>query len=222
MEHAALEVIAGRITALEVQRDPRRRSLFIDGQFVMGLDLETVVRCGLKVGLEVDGRLLGRAYQLEQEKAAFESGLRLLAAAPRSHRELERRLGRTYPPETVARVLERITAAGWVDDRAYAESYVRSHPDHGSRRLLADLVRKGVARDLAAEVVEASCGEVEVVDQARRLAAKRLAQMGDVDRTTAQRRLFGFLARRGFGLESIQSALEPLLADLPQPRPRRR
>ncbi|MBP2016877.1 regulatory protein [Symbiobacterium terraclitae] len=213
----ALRAVSGRITALEEQRDPERRSLFVDGEFVLGLHLETILRCRLKVGQDVDGEALWQAYALDLEKQAWEAGLRLLAAAPRTRRELARRLGRTYPPETVERVVARLADAGWLDDRAFAANYVRSHPDFGARRLLADLARKGVDRAVAAAVVQEERGEEEAVEQARAVAAARLRRMGQVDRLTAGRRLAGYLARRGFGPEAVRAALEPLLRDLPAP-----
>jgi|GEM_PF-211601 len=214
-----LRAVSGRITALAEQRDPERRSLFVDGEFVLGLHLETIVRCRLKVGQPVDGETLWQAYALDLEKQAWDAGLRLLAAAPRTRRELERRLARSYPPETAQRVVERLSGAGWLDDREYALNYVRAHPDFGSRRLLADLARKGVDRALAAAVVQEELGVTEAVEQARAVAAARLQRMGQVDRLTAWRRLSGFLGRRGFGPETVRAALEPLLSDLPAPPP---
>ncbi len=213
----ALRTVSGRITALAGQRDPHRRSVFVDGEFVLGLHLETILRCGLKVGQPVDGETLLQAYGLDVERQAWDAGLRLLAAAPRTRLEVARRLGRRYPPETVERVLQRLADAGWLDDRAYAESYVRSHPDYGSRRLLADLARKGVAREVAAAVVRAARGEEEAVEHARAVAEMRLGRMTGLDRATAARRLAGFLARRGFGPETVRAAVEPLVAHLPDP-----
>lgn len=218
----ALRAVSGRITALEEQRNPERRSLYVDGEFVLGLHLETILRCRLKVGQMVEGEMLWQAYALDLEKQAWDAGLRLLAAAPRTRRELARRLGRTYPPETARRVVERLAEAGWLDDRAFAASYVRAHPDFGARRLLADLARKGVDRAVAAAVVEEERGESEAVEQARAVAAARLKRMGQVDRVTAGRRLAGFLGRRGFGPETLRAALEPLLRDLPAPAARGR
>lgn len=212
----ALQYREGRISALEEQKDPSRRSLFLDGEFVLGLDLETVHRCGFKVGQPVDGEQLLRAYQLEMKKKAWDSALTLLAVSPRSVKELGRRLARSYPPELVDSIIDRLEAGGWLNDREYAESYIRSHREHGTRRLLADLVRKGVERGLAAQVVQEAMGEVDAAEQAREVAAKRLARMGAIDRETAQRRLMGLLARRGFGPEAIMKALAPLLQDLPR------
>lgn len=206
----------GRITAIEEQKDPKRRSLFVDGEFALGLDLETVIRCGFKVGLPVEGPQLLRAQAMDMEKKAWDSALNLLAMSPRSAAELGRRLARNFPADLVEHTLSRLEAGGWLDDGEFAAAYIRSHREHGARRLLADLARKGVARDLAARAVEEALGEVDAAEQAREVAARRLTRMGAVDRETAQRRLTGLLARRGFGLDAIGRALAPLLQDLPR------
>lgn len=213
---AALAMIEGRITGLEEQKDPQRRSLLVDGRFALGLDLETVFRCGFKVGQPVDGAALLKAYRIDQSKRAWDGALTLLAASPRTVNELGRRLGRTYAPEVVDEVIHRLLAGGWLDDRAYAESYIRFKREYGSRRLLADLIRKGIAREVASAAVQEALGAVNALEQAREVAARRLAKLGGVDRQTAWRRLMSYLARRGFGPEVISRALEPLLRDLPE------
>jgi len=183
----------------------------VDGEFAVGLDVETIVRCGFRVGQEVTGEDLVHAYLLDQRKRAWDGAVRLLGRAARTRREVERRLLRHYPPEVVAEVLERLEEGGWLDDRAFAEGYIRAHPEHGARRLLADLVRKGVPPAVAARAVQEALGDVDAVLQAREVAERRLGRMGQVDAQTAWRRLAGYLARRGFAPEVIRSALKPLL-----------
>lgn len=216
----SLALMEGRITGLEEQKDPQRRSVLVDGRFALGLDLETVLRCGFKVGLPVDGAALLKAYQIDQSKRAWDGALLLLAVSPRTTSELGRRLGRAYAPAVVDEVIDRLLAGGWLDDRAYAESYIRAKREYGSRRLLADLIRKGVSREVASAAVQEAMGDVDATEQAREVAARRLSKLGDVDRQTAWRRLMSYLARRGFGPEAISRALEPLLGDLPDSPPR--
>lgn len=219
----ALAALSGRITALEEQKgDAQRRSLFLDGEFALGLDLETIVRCHLKVGITIDGPALVAAYRQDQAKRAWDSALLLLSVTARTRRELERRLQRTYPPEVVALVLDRLEEGGWLDDRAFAEGYIRAKREYGRRRLLQDLLRKGVDRTVAMEVLERHQGDDDGAQQAREAAVARLARMQGVDRETAQRRLAGYLARRGYGFEIISRVLGPLLQDLPRaPRKQR-
>lgn len=213
----ALGQLSGRITALEAQqKDPKRRSVFIDGTFVLGLHEETVVLARLRVGQNVDGPKLVEALKRDEAKRAWDDALVYLGAAPRSRREVERKLARRYPPEVASGVVERLANGGWLDDAEFAGAYVRSHSEYGERRLLGELARKGVAREVAAGVVRELLGEVDAVAQAREAAQVRLRRMEGVDRDTAQRRLTGFLARRGYGFDAISRALAPLLADLPR------
>jgi len=219
----ALGQLSGKITALEAQKkDPKRRSVFVDGQFVLGLHEETVLLARLKVGQTVDGPKLVEVLKRDEAKRAWDDALVYLGAAPRSRREVERKLARRYDAEVAQGVMERLIAGGWLDDAEFAAAYVRSHGAYGERRLLTDLSRKGVAREVAAQVVRDLLGEVDSLEQARAAAEGRLRRMTDVDRETAQRRLAGFLARRGYGFDLISRALAPLLADLPRAERRRR
>lgn len=217
----ALAAVSGKVTALEAQRtDPRRRSVYVDGQFILGLHEESVLLAGLKPGLQVDGALLVRAFQLEQAKRAKDDALVLLSASAKSRRDVEKKLLPRYGPEVTESVLEWLTRGGWLDDDEFARAYIRSHASYGARRLAADLARRGVARDVAQAAIGEALGAVSQTEQAREAAASRLARMPGADRETAQRRLSGFLARRGYDFETIARALAPLLADLPRaPRP---
>jgi regulatory protein len=218
----ALGQLSGRITAMEQQKnDPKRRSVFVDGEFVLGLHEETIILAGLRTGQQVDGPRLVEALRRDEAKRAWDDALVMLGTAPRTRREVERKLARRYPPEMVTGVVERLEAGNWLDDAEFARTYVRSHGEYGERRLLADLARKGVERTAAAVIVREMLGEVDAAEQAREAAASRLARMPGADRDTAQRRLSGFLARRGYDFGTISRALGPLLEDLPRAeRPR--
>ncbi|HWI64743.1 MAG TPA: regulatory protein RecX [Symbiobacteriaceae bacterium] len=215
----ALAQLSGKITAMEQQqKDPKRRSIFVDGEFVLGLHEETVILAKLRVGQTVDGTKLVEVLRRDEAKRAWDDALGFLSACARSRREVERKLARRYPPEVAAGVVERLANGGWLDDAEFAAVYVRSHAAYGERRLLTDLARKGVARETAARVVKELVGAVDAVEQAREAAQARFARMAGADRDTAQRRLSGFLARRGYDFETISRALAPLLADLPRVR----
>lgn len=214
----SLGQLSGRITALEPQaHDPKRRSVYIDGAYVLGLHEETIILARLKVGLQVDGPRLAEALRRDEAKRAWDDALTMLAATGHTQREVERRLERRYPAEVAQQVVDRLVGGGWLNDAEYARSYIRSHSDCGERKLLADLVRKGVAREVALVAVQEALGAVDATAQAREAAAARLQRISGVDRETARRRLSGYLLRRGYGFDVISRALEPLLQDLPAP-----
>jgi len=198
------------------EHDPKRRSIFVDGQYAVGLHEETIILARLKVGMAVDGPRLMEVLRRDEAKRAWDDALGILAAAARSRREVEQRLRRRYGEEVAAEVTQRLANGGWLDDAEYARSYCRSHSEFGARRLLQELARRGVPREVAGSLVQELTAEVDSVSQAREAAAVRLDRMTGVDRDTAQRRLSGFLARRGYGFDVIGKALQPLLQDLPR------
>jgi regulatory protein len=127
--------------------------------------------------------------------------LQLLTARPRSRAELATALGRKgIDPEVAERVLGRLGDVGLIDDSAFAEMVVQSGHRHrllGKRALSADLRRRGVADDTAAEAVAA----IETDDEeqaARQLVERKMRAMSGLEDAARVRRLVGMLARRGY------------------------
>jgi regulatory protein len=127
--------------------------------------------------------------------------LTLLTARPRTRTELKKALIKKEISEEVAeQVLGRLDDVGLIDDKAFAEMYVRSRHAYqgiGKRALSIELRRKGVDDDTAAEAVAAVDEEAEE-DRARQLVRKRLPSMSSADHQAKIRRLVGMLARKGY------------------------
>lgn len=145
--------------------------------------------------------------------------LRQLAMGPRTRRQLEDKLrDRDCDPQVAARVLDRMTAVGLVDDEAYAEMFVRSKQETkglAAGALRHELRSKGVADD----IVDATLQEIEPEhekEQARALVARRLRTMRGLDRDVQTRRLAGFLARKGYGPGVSYQVIREALDELPE------
>ena len=127
--------------------------------------------------------------------------LRQLTVRPRTKAELRQALLRKEIEEDVAdQVLGRLDEVGLVDDAAFAELWVRSRHTHqvlGRRALTAELRRKGVPEDVAAEAIAAVDPAAEE-HRARLLVQKRLRTLSTADEATRVRKLVGMLARRGY------------------------
>jgi regulatory protein len=125
----------------------------------------------------------------------------------------------------VEECLSALIAAGLVDDGEFAVAFVRdrvrSRP-RGARRLVQELRVRGVADEAAREAVDRvlAAGEVSELDLARKAAegwARRTlgarsvpgASRHDEDPWAVRRRLHAFLARRGFGGETIRVVSGP-------------
>lgn len=128
--------------------------------------------------------------------------VRKLEAAARTRHELAEALARKNVPDDVAgRLLDRFTELGLIDDAAFAHAWVESRRRTKGlvpRALAAELRRKGVADELIRSAVD----QVDVDDEresARALVQRKLRSMSGLDHATAQRRLAGMLARKGYG-----------------------
>jgi regulatory protein len=124
-----------------------------------------------------------------------------LTGRARSRRELADKLrSRGVPDDLAARLLDRFTEVGLVDDAAFARQWVESRRSSRglARRALADeLRRKGVDAEVAREALEELPPDAEE-EAARALVRKKLRSLQRVDRATATRRLAGMLARKGY------------------------
>ena len=151
------------------------------------------------------------------KRSTYERALDMLEARARGADELRRLLVRKG--ESVAEVdetIERLTRAGLVDDANYARQLARSKAlgaGMSRRRIQQELSRRGVAREVSTEAI-AQVFEDESVDEEKlieRAAAKKLRTLSRLDEPTRRRRLYAFLARRGFDGDDIQRVLRVVL-----------
>jgi regulatory protein len=208
-----------RITSLPPQKhDPDRVSVFVDGEFRMGIAAEVALAANLRVGDEVDEARLMELERRDRTWQAREAALRLLAVRPRSAVELARRLRmKGYGAEVAEEVIGRLRELGLIDDAVFAgmlaRDRVRLRPQ-GSRRLANELRQKGVDEETARTAIRETM-EGEETDErelARRAAAKWKPRPGE-EPDRARRRLHGFLARRGFDGDVIREVMDETLSE---------
>jgi regulatory protein len=148
---------------------------------------------------------------------AYNYALNLLGARPYSTSALRKKLiQREYEPADADDAIGRLVDNGLLDDRKYAEQFARSKmvtTGASKRRVQQDLYRKGIKGELATNAI-ANVIEQEEIDPGaviERVAKKKLAQLGDLEPLVIRRRLFAFLARRGYELEDIKGVVARLV-----------
>jgi len=134
----------------------------------------------------------------------------------RSVAELRRRLiQKGQPAEAVEEAVARLSDQKLLDDVDFAQQFARSRmlgAGSSKRRIVQDLTRKGIARDVADQAVQ-GLQDTEGIDPSaalHRVAEKKWRSLGKLDDFTRKRRLYAFLARRGFNPDEIRSALDKL------------
>jgi regulatory protein len=147
---------------------------------------------------------------------AYDYALNLLSARPYASQALHRKLiQKQYPAADADDAIRRLVDNGLLDDAKYAEQYARSKilaTGASKRRLTQDLYRKGIKGDVATDAIANVIEQEEIDTDAviERVARKKLALLGDLEPLVLRRRLFAFLARRGYDVDEIKRIVSRL------------
>lgn len=137
----------------------------------------------------------------EREKQALISALRLLAATPKSGKQLHEKLvEKGFDLEEVARVVERLESQGILNDRALAQSVMNSllnRRPSGRRRIAFEMERKGIGKSLICETLQRYTSQEER-EKALELARDKRERWQRLDRVKRRKRIYDLLLRRGF------------------------
>jgi regulatory protein len=181
--------------------------------------MEVIERLGLRVGAVLDEERGAGLADAAAALAVYDRAVGMLAAQGRSAKDLRRRLVlKGARPEHADAAVERLAAAGFLDDASFARQVARSRVTGrgDSRRRVAQVLgQKGVARDVVDEAVRDVFADEAVDEDAlvEEAARKRLRTLGVLDALTRRRRLYAFLARRGHDGTVIQRVLARLLSE---------
>ncbi|MCS7056507.1 MAG: RecX family transcriptional regulator [Thermoflexales bacterium] len=198
--------MAGVITALKAQQGKERVNVYLDGEFAFSLALVHAV--WLKIGQRLSDDEVAALRAADTVEQVRLRALDFIAYRPRSVWEVQRRLKRAGADDVaIAAVIERLKAAGLLDDdafsRAWVDSRMRTRPR--SKRMIAwELRRRGVSSADIAAALE----EVDEDDAAYRAAAQRLPKLQGLAPMERKRKLHAYLARKGFDYETIERAIQ--------------
>lgn len=194
-----------------------RFDVLVDGEPVATLSLDAIERLALHVGAPFGERLSTAVSDEARRLRTFDRALALLAFRARATREMRQALLRKGEAEAdVDSAIEKLLAMGLLDDAAYARQYALAKitgPGFSRRRLQAELARRGVARDVADAAIAGVLADdqVDAVAVLERVAAKKLRTLDGLELRTRRRRLYEFLARRGYDADEIRVVMERLL-----------
>ncbi len=198
------------ITAVE----PRRRAmsaLYIDGEFVMNLDTQTLIENRFDVGREIDDDDLHRIILLSNEKRAKEKALWLISYRDHSKKELTEKIKRTSDEQSAEKAVERMEELGLVNDAEFAKRYANKliFSKHMSKTAASfELARKGIDRELCEEILNDI--DIDERQQIREVIDKKYKNISD---EKIRRRAFSALQRLGYGFGDIRAVFEEYIEE---------
>ena len=136
--------------------------------------------------------------------------LHQLARSAKSTHQLRKILEqREIPSEIAERVLVRFTEVGLIDDEAYAETIVNSRRNFkglSKSAIKRELNEKGVPAPFIEQAIESITAEDDLA-AAQDLAARRIRQMSTLAKDVRERRLAGYLGRKGYPSSVVFAAI---------------
>ena len=179
-------------------KTPGRYNIFIDGQYSFSLDELQLVQAGIHSGLEIDDEQLAKLRNESEFGKNYIRAIDLISRRLRSEKEIRDYARRKdWTPDNTNRVIDRLKDKGYLNDKVFAEAFVRSRQNAGKysrRRIELDLRRKGIADTIIKEILH---NEVDDTDALRKLIAKRAKRYDDVTKLKA------YLLRAGFNYDDI-------------------
>lgn len=196
-------------------------AVLLDGEPALTLTAAAAIRLGLRRGATVDADLWRQVAAVAEAEAAEAAAARLLTARARTREDLRRRLAPRFPPAALQQALDHLQAIGAIDDDAFARRWLELHTQDRAlsrQALISGLVRAGIAAPRAKRLV----AELAPPDEAAGALAVAQAVTTRYRRLppdVAGRRLWSYLARRGFGPEACAQAVRAALAADPHVDP---
>jgi regulatory protein len=208
------------MTITAIYEHPRRRGrvvVEVGGVEVAVVAVDAIAELGLHVGLEISDQTRRHLALADRRTALLDRALTILAASARSRRDMRVRLLRTGASDSdVTWTIARLERQGYLDDAQYARQIAHARIVGGGtskRRVANELFKRGIPREAADEAIEATLAEVELDEHGAALnaARKRVRALASLDPVTRRRRLYAFLARRGYAPDVIARVVREAL-----------
>jgi regulatory protein len=196
-----------KITSIKQQvKRADRYSIFVEGKYEFSLSEGALLESKIASGQELTKEQLEEFKKLSADDKLYNQALRYVAMRPRTRWEIQFYLERKKAsPPLVDAILNKLSKIGLIDDRKYAEAFVRDRQllrPTSRRKIIAELRKRRVTDEVIQQVTSVD----EVSDQAALLAVieRKRRQSKYQDDT----KLMQYLARQGFGYDDIKTALQ--------------
>jgi len=195
------------VTRLERQKRRKARwSVYVDGEFVFGLDEADLLYYKLSEGGEISPERLEYLRDQVVFAKASQKALDFLSHRPRTVQEVGKKLSEDYGADTIRRVMDMLYEYKYLDDASYADEYAkeRMSAGYGVKKTEWELRGRGVSQEL----IDAAIQKVGGLQKQSAMAALRAKYrnkppIDDKEKAGA----FNFLLRRGFEVDIVREAL---------------
>lgn len=191
--------------------------LFLDHEKFGILSKDFISKFGLRIGLKVSHETIVKLLQAEEVMRAKNFAANLLHEEQTYTKPklVEKLRQKGFSPKGINASIEDLEKAGLIKDETFANEWIRRRSKanpRGKKMLKLELIDKGVAPSTINQVLSNIDSNRELTT-ALRLAEKQIKRYKSLELHVAKRRLHGFLARRGFGYNTVEQVTQKVLSN---------
>lgn len=200
------------ITAIIPQkRHPEKVNIFLDGKYAFSMNLELLVKHGLKTDQYLTQDEISHLIRQEDLLIWYNRILNLLSRRPRSKKEIliflkNKQVGQT----TIETVLAKLEQKNLINDEEFARWFVKQRQEFrpkGKLALKMELINKGISKEIIETVLNSMIDTTSELALVNKLIDKKRQVWQKLNRAQVQKKITGFLLRRGFSWEVIKQVM---------------
>ncbi len=201
-----------KITKIEQQKKKKNRvNIYIDGEFLLGLYKDTVIKYHLYENKEITPEEISSIKKFEEFTDAKEKVLNFISYRERSRKEIKDYLSNKEISLVITnKVLNDLENANLIDDRRFAAAWIKNRNKinpKGNFALKMELKEKGIEENEIEKLLE----DVDEKENARKALKKAVKKYGK--EISAKKKILEYLQRRGFKINAAIEVLDELYSE---------
>jgi regulatory protein len=205
--------VISRISAQ--QKNDERFNVFIQKgskeEFAFGIDADVLIKFGLQKGMEIDEDEWEEIIEEDAYRKAFNNALRFLSFRMRTVHEIETYLEKKEVPEnTIKRVISKLGEYQFVNDKTYADSFVKSRMNtsyKGPGAIRQELLKKGISEDKTEAALDQFSQE-EQIEAGIKFIHKQFSGKAKRSEKDQKQKIAQQLKQKGYSWEVIEIAFQ--------------
>lgn len=203
-----------KITSLKVQKNDRSRiNVYLDDTFAFGVS--RIVGAWLHVGQMLDEQKITQLLDDDQKEKAYQKALQFIQYRFRSEKEIYEKLQASgFSNQLISEIIQRLKDDQLCGDMEFARLWVENRCSlrpRSHRMLRNELRHKGIDEAIIDKALTDTPNDY---DLAKALAEKYVSRLHDYDWPEFQKRLSGYLMRKGFDYSVTREVVKEIWGEV--------
>lgn len=205
-----------KITKIEEQkRNKDRVSIYVDDNYLFGVNKEVLYTTGLKVGKEITEEYLNEVVRKEERLKANNYALNLISMGGlKTENEVYKKMvSKEFNEDDINGAINLLKEYKYIDDESYTEYYVKDKVNingYGINKIKNQLYKKGVSSEIINKCIEEFVDNDTQFELAIEVGRKKMNTIRTEDFSVVYRRVSNFLQGRGFSFDVIKKVMGEL------------